>query len=128
MKYLGLDYGTKRVGLAVSDPGGSFAFPKMTLPNDKMLIGDLKAFIKKEGVEALVVGESRNFAGVDNPVMRDVRWFVAELARDTGLPVYLEPEWYSTAEARMLAGRDGAVDAEAAAIILKSYLDRTKTA
>lgn len=127
MKVIGVDYGTKRVGVAVSDEAGRLAFPKMTIPNDKSLVGDLVAFIKKEGVSTVVVGESKNSQGEDNVVMRDARWFAKELKRETGLPVHFEPEFYSSVEARRLLEKEGSVDAEAAAIILTSYLGRINT-
>lgn len=127
MKYVGIDYGTKRVGFAVSDVAGRLAFPKMTLANDKMLIPDAVTFIKKEQAETLVIGESKNNEGMDNPVMRDARWFAKELERETGLPVIFEPEFYSSVEARKLLDAPGAVDAEAAAIILGSFLARINT-
>lgn len=127
MKVVGIDYGAKRVGVAVSDDAGRLAFPKMTLPNDKSLVGDLVAFIKKEGVSTVVVGESKNSRGEDNAVMRDARWFAEELKRETGLSIHFEPEFYSSIEARRLAEKEGPIDAEAATIILTSYLGRINT-
>lgn len=127
MKYLGIDYGTKRVGFAVSDDAGRLAFPKMTLPNDRALVGDTVAFIKKESVGHIVVGESKNNQGSENQVMRSARWFAKELEREVGLPVTFEPEFYSSVEARRLTDGGKHVDAEAAAIILSSYLGRINT-
>lgn len=126
MKVIGIDYGEKRVGVAVSDERGAFAFPKMTLPNDKMLIPDLVTFITKEKAGRIVVGESRNLKGDENPIMRNARWLAGELARETGLPVEFEPEFYTTIEARRLKNKSNAVDAEAAAIILESYLKKKR--
>ncbi|MEK7613384.1 MAG: Holliday junction resolvase RuvX [Patescibacteria group bacterium] len=127
MKCVGIDYGTKRVGVAVSDEAGRLAFPKMTLPNDKMLISDVVAFIKKEKAECVVVGESKNNQGLENPVMQGARDFAKMIERETGLTVVFEPEFYSSLEARRLMDGGGQVDAEAAAIILNSYLARINT-
>lgn len=124
MKMVGIDYGSKRVGVAVSDDAGRIVFPKMTLPNDRMLISDLVAFLRKEGVHGVVIGESRSLSGTENPIMHDIRRFVGELERASELPVHYEPELFSSVEARTLSGKEGAVDAHAAAIILSSYLGR----
>lgn len=126
MKAVGIDYGERRVGVAVSNEEGTFAFPKMTLPNNPMLIPDLVAFIKKENIQTIVVGHSQNLSGGENPIMESARHFVKGLERETGLAVEFEPEFYTSVEARRLKGTEGAVDAEAAAIILGSYLNRKK--
>jgi len=127
MKFVGIDYGTKRVGVAVSDEAGRLAFPKMVLPNDKSLLSDLVAFIKKEQVGEVVLGESKNLSGEDNTIMNSLRQFAKELERETALPVHFEPEFYSSVEARRLTQGEKIVDAEAAAIILNSYLARINT-
>jgi putative Holliday junction resolvase len=130
MKYLGIDYGEKRVGIAISDKEGMMAFPKATLPNDRALMMTVKDFIKNEEAEAVVIGESKANSGEDNPIMNKVRQFVGDLERETGLPVHFEPEFYSSSEARMLKDQTGMptqiIDAEAAAVILNSFLARTK--
>lgn len=128
MRLLGIDYGTKRVGLALSDALGTMAFPKTVIENNAHLVPTLAEIIQKEGVIGVVVGESKNLKGTDNPVMNDIRAFADELARTTGIQVHLEPEFYTSREARRLAAgsparKKGApVDAEAAAIILTSYI------
>jgi len=127
MKLIGIDYGTKRVGVAVSDADGRLAFPKMTLPNDHLLMGNLKRFIADEGVQGIVIGESKSLAGADNPVMQDARQCAERLEKETQLPVYFEPEWYTSVEARRLKEAAGAVDAEAAALILSRYLAKQNT-
>lgn len=127
MKLIGIDYGTRRVGVAVSDDVGRLAFPKMTLPNNAMLLGELAAFIRKEKAEAIVLGESKDLAGADNPVMAPARRFAEALEQEVGLLVHFEPEWYTSKEARRLKDGARAVDAEAAAIILTSYLDKQNT-
>ncbi len=127
MKMVGVDYGSKRVGVAVSDDAGRIAFPKMTLPNNRALLADLVAFIKKEGAVAVVLGESRSLVGGENPIMADIRRFAAELSEASQVPVHFEPELFSSVEARTLSGKEGAVDAGAAAIILQSYLAKHNT-
>lgn len=132
MKLVGIDYGMKRVGVAVSDESGTMAFPKAIFPNNKMLMEEITRFITAENAEAVVVGESRNRTGEDNPIMGNIRTFVSELEQSLGLPVHLEPEFYTSAEAKRLSLDTKApkqsqqhVDAKAAAIILNSFIART---
>lgn len=129
-KLIGIDYGTKRVGVAVSDESGSIAFPKATFPNDRALIPTIVALIRKENAGAVVVGESKNQNGNDNPIMKNVRTFVAELERAIAIVIHFEPEFYTSVEARRKAGEAGGVhthvDAEAAAVILNSFIERSK--
>jgi putative Holliday junction resolvase len=125
MKYAGIDFGLKRIGVALSDEEGRMAFPKATVPNDKMLMPFLREFLAKENVETVIVGESHAKSGEDNPIQANIRHFVQELGRETGLSVEYEPEFYTSAEARRLTGKQ-TVDAEAATIILESYLNRRK--
>ena len=130
MKLIGIDYGTKRVGVAASDTEGTMAFPKMIIPNDRALLPTLVSFIRAENAEALVVGESKNLSGEDNVVTAEIRRFVEALERECDIPVHFEPEFYTSHEARRLSedvpskGKEGAVDAKAAAIILNSYIQR----
>lgn len=127
MRHLGIDYGTKRVGLALSDEAGVMGFPHKVVTNDRDLLKLVTDLIKKEGVEVVVMGESLNFKGEDNPVAKLARAFAEQLQRDTGVAIVYEPEMLTTQEAR----RDfegirthGVVDSSAAALILTSYLSR----
>jgi putative holliday junction resolvase len=135
MKYLGIDYGTKRIGLATSDDGGSMAFPHSTVKAGAGALVAIDELIKKEGVEAVVIGESRNFKGEANAVMEDIAGFKKDLKELTKLPVEYEAEFLSSAAAaRQYEGDFGRgdkpnqekLDASAAAMILQSYLDRNK--
>ena len=125
MRYLGIDYGTKNIGLAVSDEAGQFAFPLLVVKNDAQLLATLKELIRKEGVQSLVIGESKNFQGVDNPLMAETKKFAERLSAETSLPIFFEPEFLTSREAeRVPGGKDEEVDARAAAIILRSYLEK----
>lgn len=130
MRYLGIDFGTKKVGLALSDESGAMGFPHGIVPNDGRLIDEVLALIERKGVEAVVIGESRDFSGAENPVAKDAKAFGLLIERRGGLPVYFEPETLTTQEARRdpegvrMPGR-APVDASAAALILTSYLSRT---
>jgi len=123
MKYLGIDYGERKVGVAISDEGARYAFPHRVLKNDHVLIKELTALIQREHISEVVVGDSTDHQGGENPVMKGVRSFVEQLTRHTGVLVHYEPERYTTQEARR--GEPGAMlDASAAALILQGFLDR----
>ncbi|MES2014659.1 MAG: Holliday junction resolvase RuvX [Patescibacteria group bacterium] len=124
-KLLGIDYGTKRVGVALSDESASVAFAKGVFPSDRSLIPTLAELIKKEGVETVVIGESKDKDGNDNAIMKAVRKFVSELERTIHVRVLYEPEFYSSVEARRDSD-DKFVDAKAAAIILNSFIERNQ--
>lgn len=130
MKYIGIDYGEKRIGVAVSDADGRMAFPKMTLENDHSTLLTLRDLVSEEAVGAFVIGESKAHDGSDNPIMKAARAFGESLEAEFSLPVHFEPEFYSSSEARMLKEQTGvearSVDAEAAAVILNSYLARAE--
>ena len=135
MKYLGIDYGTKRIGLATSDTGGSLAFPLTTVKAGPRALGEIVEILKKEGVESVVLGESRNFKGETNKVMEDIEQFKKDLEELAGLSVAYEAEFLTSAgAARQFEGDFGRgekpsqekLDASAAAMILQSFLDRMK--
>lgn len=125
MRLIGIDYGDKRVGIASTDESGEFALPRAVLPNDEHLVGEVLKMIKAEGVEAVVIGDSKNYAGKENPIMEKTRSFASELEVE-GVKVFFHPEVLSSMEADRLQGQNAMRDASAAAIILKSYIDSNK--
>lgn len=126
MRYLGIDYGEKRVGVAISDESGTIALPHAVLPNDKFLFGEIKKICESRKVEAVVMGESTDFKGKPNPIMKSINMFKGEIERDLDVPVFLEPEFMTSMEAEHIQGKNALHDASAAALILKSYIDRQK--
>ena len=124
MKYLGIDYGVKNVGIAVSDDGGNLAFAKTVLKNDKNLLENVAKLCVAEKISAIILGESLDFKGEPNPLLKAILNFKRKLATRTELPIFLEPEFLTSAEAEHLQGKDVKIDASAAALILKSYLDK----
>lgn len=131
MRFLGIDYGTKKTGLALSDESGRFAGAYAVLPTDDKLIPAIKGICEKEKVGQIIIGESRDWNGQLNPIMKQIEKFRAKLAAVAALPIDYEPEFLTSSEARRLPGggegelpKDGMLDARAAAIILKSYFDR----
>jgi putative holliday junction resolvase len=132
MRYLGIDFGTKKVGIALSDDAGTMGFPRAILVHDAALLDTLVTLVKDEKVGGIVMGESRNYSGEENTVMAKARAFGDALSLKTGIEVVYEPEMLTTQEAKRdfegeHRGDRGAVDASAAALILTSYLSRRHT-
>ena len=123
MRYLGIDYGLKRVGIAVSDETGQFAFPLAVLENSENLISEIAEICKKNNIGKMVVGESLDFSQKENNIMKEIKLFIKILDGKTGLKIHLHPEFMTSKEAERLQGKNDMHDASAAALILKSYLD-----
>jgi putative holliday junction resolvase len=126
MRLLGIDYGTKKVGLALTDDGGNMAFPHSVIKNDTSLVDTIVALIEEKGVAEVVIGHSLGRDGTANKVHEGVTELVTDLTLACGVPVHLEPEQYTTQEAIRFQGRTEHTDAAAASIILNSYLTRNK--
>jgi len=120
-KFIGVDYGEKRVGLATS--GGTLAFPKTVLLNDKSLLESIKKIIEEENINQVVLGESLDFKNKPNPIMNEILKFKKDLEK-INLTVHMEPEFLTSTQAEEIQGKNDKSDASAAAIILQSYLDK----
>lgn len=123
MRYLGIDYGTKRVGAAVSDEEGKIAFPHSVFKNDKHLIATLVLLVREKGVSEIVVGDSRTLAGAPNAIAPAIEKLKQEIVVATGLPVHAELEFWTSVQAERTQGKHEKTDASAAALILQSFLD-----
>ena len=151
MKFLGIDYGTKRIGVAISDENGTLAFPKEILMNDSNTMKKLGQIIEKENIGEFVMGESVDFSGKLNALSARIEVFILELKKRFKLPVHKQKEFLTSVEARRyenLGGqtknsknskrglnlsqahskvkqiKSGRADASAAALILQRYLDK----
>ena len=141
MRFMGIDYGTKRIGVAISDENGVLAFPKEIVANDMQTFDKLRDIIGKEKVKEIVVGESVDFSGKLNALSGRIEVFILELQEKFELPVHKQKEFLTSVEARRyenLGGqarksnahsklkqiKSGRVDAGAAALILQRYLDK----
>ncbi len=124
MKYLGIDYGAKHVGVAVSDDEGRIAFPRAAIPNNRNLLPYIVELIKKEKIWTIIIGDTRSHGGGDNPVTKEVDAFIEMLKKTTNLPVEKVWEAGSSIEASRYAPEGkGHSDAAAAAVILQRFLD-----
>jgi putative Holliday junction resolvase len=121
---MGVDYGKKRVGIAVSDENGILAFPRGVYENTPLLVEKLAQIITEDRIDVVVLGESKNYHGAPNPIMKDIVIFRELMEKETGLRVVLEPEVLSSREAMHIQGDNEMNDASAAAIVLQGYLDR----
>ena len=126
MRFLGIDFGKKRVGTALSDESGRLAFPHSVLPNNKELVAKVAEIAREQKVKAIIVGESKNLDGTNNPLMKDIEMFVKAIHKEAKKPVHLELEFWSSFQAGRWQGKTDKLDASAAAIILQSYLDRIR--
>ena len=122
MRFLGIDYGTKRMGVAVSDEEGGFAYPHVVLKNTPQVVKQIVTICRGEKVGEIVLGWSLDYHRRENPLMKRVNTFRIALATATNLPIVLEDEVLTTREADQEIGPDDFTDARAAAIILRTYL------
>lgn len=136
---LGVDVGSVRVGVAVSDPSGLLASPLVTLPRDQAGGSDLArlaALVAEHDAVEVVVGLPRSLSGRDGPAARIARDYATALAaRVAPVPVALADERLTTVIAsRTLSDRGvrgrrqrAVVDQAAAVLILQSWLDRSRS-
>lgn len=140
-RFLGIDYGTKRIGIAISDEEGNLAFPKEILLNSIDTLKKIGEIIKKENISEIVIGESVDFSGKLNALSARIDVFILELEEKFNLPIHKQKEFLTSVLAR--SGKDtkkdynpsqthsrvkqiksGRIDASAAALILQRYLDK----
>lgn len=133
MRYLGLDIGERRIGIAVSDPEGRVATPlKVIAPASPEQARSLLArTVEEYEPDAIVVGVPVTLSGEDGPQARWTRDTGERLSRDLGVPVRYWDERLTSAEARRLMAEGGLsqkemrgrIDMVAAALVLQSFLD-----
>lgn len=133
MRYLGLDYGTKTVGLAVSDRTGFLAssYGVIRYSETSEIFKELEKVIKDEEIEAFVLGYPKNMNNTCGKRVEETLILKEELEKKFNLPVFLMDERLSTTEAEkvLLLGdtsrkkRKKVIDSVAATIILQTYLD-----
>ena len=133
-RYLGLDVGNRRIGVAVSDELGLTAQPVMTLVRKRNRRDDLRSLARlarRFGVAGIVVGNPVHLSGDVNPQAEKTQEFAAELGTLTGLPIHLWDERLTTREAHQILYEAGharqehckVVDQVAATLILKSFME-----
>jgi len=141
MKYIGIDYGLKRIGIAVSNEDGTVAFPHEVLENNPVWLETLISLSEEFSTDGgFVFGESKDLSMIENPLMKNIKEAIETLKGLSDLPVHLHPEFMTSREANRCienedtSGRikrsgatkkDDMHDARAAALILQHFLDST---
>ena len=132
MRYLGVDYGEKRVGLAISDDDGQFSFPYKVLKNNNELLDSIHNICGEEGIGGIVLGlpEERN------KIYEKVLDFEKKLKEELGIIIYTEKEFMTSAysgeqmskdiftDRKIKKDREVKDDSKAATFILQRFLDR----
>jgi putative Holliday junction resolvase len=121
-RFIGLDVGQKRTGLAVASAGARLAAPYATLETSKV-IEELDRLAAEEELAAVVVGLPRNLEGDDTQQTRWVRQWVKEAKSKLPVPMYWQDEALTTHLAKNRGQKSPQLDAEAASIILQDWLD-----
>ena len=133
-RFLGIDHGTRRIGLAVSDPGATLASPLATIAASGNLSDEIAAVLscaKDYEIDAFVVGLPLNMDDTEGDQAKTVRRFGAELGRVSGKPVHYWDERLSSHAAEELLRpaeltrkkRKARLDRVAAQVILQGFLD-----
>jgi putative Holliday junction resolvase len=123
MRYLAVDFGEKRIGLATSDASGMIATPRRTVPrqSDRAAIASIADFARREEVEGVVVGLPHHADGTENALAPRVRSFARKLEEALSLPVaFVDEHLTSHAAGDRFPGVE--IDAAAAAVLLEDYL------
>jgi putative Holliday junction resolvase len=137
-RLLGLEFGGRRIGVAVSDELGLTAQPVLTLvrKNDKQDLKSLGRLLRKFGCSAIVIGNPLYMSGDLSPQAERTQAFAETLRTTFSLPVHLWDERLTSAEAhrhlhaagRPLSGHKEVVDQVAAVLILQGFLDAHRSA
>ena len=126
MRILGIDFGTKRIGIAMSDEAGQFAMPLIVFSNSKKYFEEIVGLAQKNNVKEIVLGESRDYKGQPNKILPEVLVLKEKLELE-GFNVHLEPEFMTSQQAERFQGKNNMTDASAAALILQAYLEKNKS-
>ena len=137
MRYLGLDLGSRTLGMAVSDALGMIASSyKIVRHNEEYdrLLEEVQATVEEKKIEAIVLGLPKNMNNTIGPKGELSFQFKEKLENKLGIPVYLEDERLTTKQAENILinndtsrkKRKKVIDSMAATIILQSYLDKNK--
>jgi len=133
---LGIDFGTRRIGLALSDPTGALATPLPFLENisPEKVVAKLQELVQAHGVKSIVIGLPRNMDGTYGPSAQKVRDFITQIQPHLSAEIIPQDERLTTAQASRNLSQMGfsqkdlrkKVDSSSAALILQQFLDRTR--
>jgi putative Holliday junction resolvase len=130
-RHLGIDYGKKNIGVALSDDSGTLAFPKEILGNKGNATELIQSVCENEQIDTIVIGDPGNNSSIKEDVL-----YLAKSLKEAGYTIILEPEFMTslhvdmsqknTASGRRVEKDMTKKDDSAAALILQRYLDRRK--
>ena len=122
---MAMDYGKKRIGLALVDTEVGVVLPygKLETRNWKLGMSDV---VKEQGIAEIVVGLPLGLDGKENENTGRVRLFAEDLKKETDVPIAFVDERFTTREAERMGG-DVSADEKAAMLILRSYVERLKS-
>ena len=131
MRILALDWGTVRIGGAISDPDGKIAFPLDKFIESKNAIPEIKQLVIEKEVEKILIGFPKSLSGTENNSTKNVQIFVKKLEKETICPIELIDERLSSQGAHKTLSNQGVstkkqrdlVDNLAAQQLLQTYLD-----
>jgi putative holliday junction resolvase len=136
-RFLAIDYGVKRIGLALCDPLFTFAYPFKTILNAQNLWKELNEVISEQAVSKIIMGLPMKENGEDTKISAEVLKFKTQLENKFKIEVILRDERYTSSIAQEFITKNvkkkskrqekGLVDRSAAAIILQDYLDEKKS-
>lgn len=134
MRYLAIDLGQKRTGLAICDAGEMIASPLCLVTDQSSLIARVKKIVAEEEAGAIVIGLPLNMDGSEGEPVKNIRNFAAQLEKEVDLPIHFQDERLTSFDAEQkLAGeftrkkKKKRIDAIAAASILQAFLDEKNT-
>jgi putative holliday junction resolvase len=135
MRYLAIDYGNKKTGLAICDPTETFVSPFVSLATSGELIAKIIEIINAENVEAIVLGLPLNMDDSVGPQAKKVQEFAQQIKKKIDKPIFFQDERLSTfaAKEKMIPmeltrkKKKGRIDALAAAEILQAFLDSKRS-
>lgn len=125
MRVAGIDYGTKRIGLAISDESQTLA-REYGIYSPKEFWQNIEQLIRQEGIERIVLGLPLNMSGENTDKTQEVQAFYDQLQQRLSIPVEFMDERLSSVMAGNLPGGSKNIDSLAAQIILQNYLDKNK--
>ena len=139
MKYLGVDYGKKNIGLAISDSEGKVAMSFGIFDNDKNFFEKFLDISEQEKIEAIVFGQSLNLKGEDNKINQEIQKFAENTKQGSkaSLLIYFQDERFTSMQSKWGIEKkirrtekkskgkrsDKKIDDKAATLILQSFLD-----
>ncbi|MBN1480518.1 Holliday junction resolvase RuvX [candidate division KSB1 bacterium] len=133
-RILGIDYGRKRIGLAISDPSQTLAARLKTILNDirERVIDEIKTIAAEKAITAIVIGQPLHMSGETGEMAKDIEEFIQQVEQKIDVPIYMWDERLTTVSAEKLlieTGRSPSksrreIDQLAAAFLLQNFLDR----